>query len=68
MDTPSVLNTHGLPFGIDRMAYQGHFVGMLEGVNDSLFTADHGTPVLDTHGTGIRAAQMPLSLDLVGFE
>ena len=50
------------------MAYQGHFVGMLEGVNDSLFTADHGTPVLDTHGAGIRAAQMPLSLDLVGFE
>ena len=65
MDSPSVLNTRGLPFYFEGMVYQGRFVGSIDEVAEALFTGKN--PTLDGRGAGARALQMPLTLNLIGF-
>jgi Peptidase family M23 len=65
MDGPRELNSVGLPFVFDRMAYQGHLVGTLAEVEATFVSG--GAPLIDDTDTGQRRRQMPLSLDLLGF-
>jgi hypothetical protein len=65
MDGPGALNSVGLPFVFDRMAYQGHLAGTLVEVQGILESG--GTPLIDDTDTRRRKRQMPLSLDLLGF-
>jgi len=60
-----VLNTRGLPFYFEGMVYQGRFVGSIDEVAEALFTGKN--PTLDGRGAGARALQMPLTLNLIGF-
>lgn len=64
-DSSSFLNTNGLPFVFDRMTYQGHLSGTLDSAGNTIFSGE--TPTIDTQDVGRRTAQMPLTLDLVGF-
>lgn len=66
MDSASALNTRGLPFSFNRMAYQGQFMGAFDDVVGALFTGKQ--PTFDARGAGMRALQMPLSLNLIGFK
>lgn len=65
MDSASILNTNGLPFVFDQITYQGQLAGTLDSVNDPLFSGQ--VPTINARGAGRRAAQMPLTLDLIGF-
>jgi Peptidase family M23 len=65
MTDPSPLETVGLPFVFDRMQLQGRLVGSMADVADELFS---GTPpVIDHSDDGLRRRQMPVTLDLLGF-
>ena len=65
MNSPSALETVGLPFVFDRMVLQGRLVGSLAEINDQLFA---GTPPqIDLTGSGPLRQRMPLSKDLLGF-
>jgi hypothetical protein len=66
MDSPSALNTTGLPFVFDTWEFQGRVLGSLAEVNKVLF--DGKSPVIDEAGRSARTGEMPLSLDLVGFK
>lgn len=65
MDSPSALNTTGLPFVFDRMQLEGRLVGSLAEVQDLLLSGN--VAVIDDTDTGVRRRQMPLTSDVVGF-
>jgi Peptidase family M23 len=65
MDGPGDLNSVGLPFVFDRMAYQGRLVGTFAEVDEMFETG--GALLIDDSDTGRRTRQMPLSLDVLGF-
>lgn len=65
MNSPSVLNTNGLPFVFSKMQLQSRLQGPLDPSIDALM---EGKPVgLDTSAVGKRNQKMPLSLDLLKF-
>jgi murein DD-endopeptidase MepM/ murein hydrolase activator NlpD len=66
MDSPSALNTTGLLFVFDSWEFQGRVLGSLDDVNKTLFAGQ--SPTIDPAGSGTRTAEMPLSLDLIGFK
>lgn len=65
MDSASFLNTNGLPFVFDQITYQGQLTGTLDSVDDTLFSGK--VPTINARRVGHRTAQMPLTLDLIGF-
>lgn len=66
MDSPSPLNTPGLPFVFDTWEFQRHVVGFLEAVNKILFAGK--SPAITASNLGRRRQEMPLSLDLISFK
>jgi Peptidase family M23 len=60
-DAPSVYNSNGLPFVINRMYYQSHIVGTPATEGGRLVNQ------FDTAGKGWRQHQMPLQLDVIAF-
>ncbi len=65
MDSPSALNSNGLPFVFDRMQFQGRVAGTYEVLIKGI---DAGASIpIDPRGAGIRIGQMPFTLDVVGF-
>lgn len=65
MDTPSLLNTTGLPFVFNSFTLQGHFSGNLNKALEQLISPK-GNQV-NMHDSGKRQNQMPLTLDLLDF-
>jgi murein DD-endopeptidase MepM/ murein hydrolase activator NlpD len=66
MNSNSVLDTDGLPFVFERMRLQGRLAGPLDSAIDALMA---GRPAqLDAADAGLRRQQMPLTLDVVGFD
>jgi Peptidase family M23 len=65
MDSPSALNANGLPFVFKRVIHQGQLMGALDEVIDTLVSGK--APVLDARGAAERALQMPLTLNVIGF-
>jgi Peptidase family M23 len=66
MDSPSVLNTTGLPFVFDTWTLEGHVSGSLDDVNKTLFAGQSVT--IDPAGSSARTDEMPLILELLGFK
>ena len=66
MNTPSALDTVGLPFVFDRMTLQARVMGTLDDV-DRLTDTGSSAP-LDRSQAGPRREQMPLTLDVLEFD
>ena len=57
MDSPSALNTTGLPFVFDTWELQGRVVGSLDNVDKTVFAGESLT--IDAAGRGTRTDEMP---------
>lgn len=65
-DAPSLINSNGLPFVINRFYYRSHVVGPAIPTVDDMLTKGF-IPSFDTTGSGWRKLQMPLEFDVVDF-
>lgn len=65
-DAPSIINSNGLPFVINRFYYRSHVVGPNIPTVEDMLTKGF-IPSFDTTGSGWRTLQMPLEFDVTDF-
>lgn len=65
-DAPSIINSNGLAFVINRFYYRSHVVGPIIPTVDDMLTKGF-IPSFDTTGRGWRTFQMPLVFDVMDF-
>jgi len=65
-DAPSLTNSNGLPFVIDRMYYRSHVVGPWSATIAAMLEQGF-IPPFDPTRSGWRKRQMPLEFDVIDF-